>query len=109
MTKSEHHHPSVASIVLRSLLVRLAFAGALVVSVSSLAAAADAPAGAPPAPKVTVAAVEEKLLSDYEEITGHVEAIETVELRARVSGHLDAVNFQAGQIVNKGDLLFTID
>ncbi len=62
-----------------------------------------------PAPKVTVASVEQKFLADYEEITGRVDATETVELRARVSGHLDAVNFQAGQLVNKGDVLFTID
>lgn len=87
------------------MLVRLAFAGALVVSSVSLASASEAP----PAPKVTVSPVEEKLLADYEEITGHVDAIETVELRARVSGHLESVHFQAGQDVKKGDLLFTID
>jgi RND family efflux transporter MFP subunit len=68
-------------------------------------AAAEAPAG----PTVTVAPVEEKLLADSDEITGHVDAAETVELRARVSGHLDSVHFQAGQIVQQGDLLFTID
>jgi RND family efflux transporter MFP subunit len=73
------------------------------------AAEAPKPADAPAAPKVTVAVVEEKLLADYDEITGHVEAAETVELRARVSGHLDAVHFQAGQLVKKDDLLFTID
>ncbi len=63
----------------------------------------------PPAPKVTVALVEQQLVTDYEELTGHVDAIETVELRARVSGHLDAVHFQAGQLVQKGDVLVTID
>jgi RND family efflux transporter MFP subunit len=68
---------------------------------------ADTPA--PQAPKVTVAPVEQKVVTEYEEITGHVDAVETVELRARVSGHLDAVHFQAGQIVKKGDLLFSID
>lgn len=73
------------------------------------AAETSKPAAAPAAPKVTVAVVEEKLLADYDEITGHVEAAETVELRARVSGHLDAVHFQAGQLVKKDDLLFTID
>jgi RND family efflux transporter MFP subunit len=70
-------------------------------------AAADTPK--PPAPKVTVAPVEERFLAEYEEITGRVDAIETVELRARVSGHVDTVHFQAGQVVNKGDVLFTID
>jgi RND family efflux transporter MFP subunit len=68
------------------------------------------PAAAPSAgPKVTVANVEERLLADSDEITGHVEATETVELRARVSGHLDSVHFQAGQLVKEGDILFTID
>lgn len=70
--------------------------------------AAGAPA-TPPPPKVTVASVEEKLLTEYEEITGRVEAQETVELRARVSGHIEAVRFQAGQVVAQGDVLFTID
>jgi multidrug efflux system membrane fusion protein len=72
------------------------------------AASAAAPV-APPAPRVTVAPVEQQLVTEYEELTGHVDAIETVELRARVSGHLETVNFQAGQLVQKGDVLFTID
>jgi multidrug efflux pump subunit AcrA (membrane-fusion protein) len=61
-------------------------------------AAAEAPA-APAAAKVTVAPDEERLLADTDEITGHVDALEIVEPRAKVSGHLDSVNFQAGQIV----------
>ncbi|SDS10323.1 efflux RND transporter periplasmic adaptor subunit [Opitutus sp. GAS368] len=72
------------------------------------AAPAAAPV-APPAPRVTVAPVEQQLVTEYEELTGHVDAMETVELRARVSGHLDAVHFQSGQLVQKGDVLFTID
>ena len=72
------------------------------------AAQASAPS-APPAPKVTVAPVEQQLITDYEELTGHVDATETVELRARVSGHLEEVRFQAGQLVQKGEILFTID
>jgi multidrug efflux pump subunit AcrA (membrane-fusion protein) len=73
------------------------------------ATAAPAAAAPSPATPVTVAPVEEKLLADSDEITGHVDATETVELRARVSGHIDSVNFQAGQIVKAGDLLFSID
>lgn len=76
---------------------------------ATAAESAVATPAAPPAPKVTVAPVEEKLVTEYEELTGRVEATETVELRARVSGHLEAVHFQAGQIVQKGDVLFTID
>ncbi|PTX90778.1 efflux RND transporter periplasmic adaptor subunit [Opitutus sp. ER46] len=68
-----------------------------------------APATPPPAPKVTVAPVEQKVITQFEEITGRVDAVETVDLRARVSGHLEAVAFQAGQLVKQGDVLFRID
>jgi len=63
----------------------------------------------PPAPKVTVAPVEEKLLTEFQELVGRVEAKETVELRPRVSGHVEEVRFEAGQIVHKDDVLFVID
>ncbi|MBX3737793.1 MAG: efflux RND transporter periplasmic adaptor subunit [Candidatus Didemnitutus sp.] len=80
------------------------------VALPSRSQAASNPATAtPPAPRVTVAPVEQQLVTDYEELTGHVDATETVELRARVSGHLEEVHFQAGQLVQKGDVLFTID
>lgn len=72
------------------------------------ASTSSAPA-TPPAPKVTIASVEQQLVTEYEEITGRVDATETVELRARVSGYVDAVRFQAGQLVRRGDVLFTID
>jgi RND family efflux transporter MFP subunit len=84
-----------------------ALVSALLSLTAARGAAADTPK--PPAPKVTVASVEERFLAEYEEITGRVDAVETVELRARVSGHVDTVHFQAGQVVNKGDVLFTID
>ena len=59
--------------------------GAIAYAVNRATAAEDAPAAsAPPAPKVTVAPVEEKLLTEYEELIGRVDAAETVELRARV-------------------------
>lgn len=93
-------------------LSSLALIGALAAYTGSHVHAADAkPTAAlkPVAPKVTVAPVEEKLVTEYEELTGRVDAAETVELRARVSGHLESVHFQAGQLVRKGDVLFTID
>jgi RND family efflux transporter MFP subunit len=94
-----------------SIVTGLVVAGVFIVPALTRATAAESATDAPtpPAPKVTVASVEEKLLAEYEEIIGRVDAAETVELRARVSGHLDAVNFEAGQLVKKGDLLFTID
>lgn len=69
----------------------------------------SAPAAAPAAPRVTVAPVEQRLVTEYEELTGRIDSVDTVELRARVSGHLEDVHFQAGQLVHKGDVLFSID
>jgi len=61
------------------------------------------------APKVTVAPVAQKNIVEWQEFTGRTEAIETVEVRPRVSGHIQQVSFQSGQLVKKGDLLFQID
>ncbi len=66
------------------------------------------PGGMPPAP-VTVATVEQKKLVEWEEFTGRVEPEETVDLRPRVAGYITQVHFQAGELVKKGDILFTID
>jgi RND family efflux transporter MFP subunit len=46
---------------------------------------------------------------DYDDYEGRIAAVQTEEVRARVRGHLDKVNFQDGQIVKEGDLLFEID
>ena len=63
----------------------------------------------PPAPQVTVAKPAKKLVTDSDEYVGRFVAVDAIEVRARVSGYLDAVHFQDGQLVKKGDLLFTID
>jgi multidrug efflux system membrane fusion protein len=84
-------------------------AGVAYFVISGAAAAKGEEPKAPPLPAVTVASVEERDLAEQSVFTGRVEAIDDVELRARVSGYLDAVNFAAGQIVHKGDVLFTID
>src|SRR5262245_43520267 len=64
---------------------------------------------APAPPTVTVAKPVGKLLADQDEYVGRFVAVESVEVRARVSGYLEAIHFRDGQIVRKGDLLFTID
>lgn len=46
---------------------------------------------------------------EWDEYTGRLEAVETVEVRARVSGYLEKANFKDGSQVKKGDLLFVID
>jgi membrane fusion protein, multidrug efflux system len=61
------------------------------------------------APQVTVASVEHQEIIEWDEFTGRTEAIEAVEVRPRVSGHIQEVRFQSGQLVKKGDALFIID
>lgn len=63
----------------------------------------------PPPPTVTVASPIQRNVIDYDEYVGRFVAIDAVEVRARVSGYLDAVHFTDGQIVKQGGLLFTID
>jgi len=63
----------------------------------------------PPPPTVTISSSEQSQIIDWEIATARVEAIEAVEVRPRVSGHLTEVHFAAGQIVRKGDVLFVID
>jgi multidrug efflux system membrane fusion protein len=71
---------------------------------------AQAPAmGAPPPPQVTVSHPITKDTVDYDEFTARVGAVDSVEIRARVNGYLDKVNFKDGAEVKKGDVLFIID
>jgi RND family efflux transporter MFP subunit len=86
---------------------------ALVASFALVLAGCDqgAPKAVPiaPPPQVTVAKPVAKTVVDQDEYVGRFEAVDAVEVRARVSGYLDATHFKDGQTVNKGDLLFTID
>jgi RND family efflux transporter MFP subunit len=50
-----------------------------------------------------------KQITEWDEYTGQFQAVDSVELRARVSGYLQAIHFEDGQIVHQGDLLFEID
>jgi membrane fusion protein, multidrug efflux system len=63
----------------------------------------------PPALPVTVAAPLAKRITQWDEFSGRFEAVESVEVRPRVSGFIDAVHFKDGQLVKAGELLFTID
>jgi len=64
---------------------------------------------APPPPTVTVAKPAKQTVNDYDEYVGRFIAVDSVEIRARVSGYLEKVLFKDGQIVKQGELLFTID
>jgi membrane fusion protein, multidrug efflux system len=64
---------------------------------------------APPAPEVDVAAPLKHNIVDWDEYTGRFEAVQRVDIRARVTGYLVEKRFKDGQNVNKGDVLFIID
>ncbi|RQO36323.1 efflux transporter periplasmic adaptor subunit [Herminiimonas sp. KBW02] len=78
-------------------------------TVSLTGRAEKTPAAAPAAVSVTVASVLERSVTEWDDFSGRVEAVERVEIRPRISGTIDAVHFQDGQLVKKGALLFTID
>jgi membrane fusion protein, multidrug efflux system len=63
----------------------------------------------PPPPPVTVARPLQKSITEWDEYTGRFAAVETVEVRARVSGFIDSVRVNEGQMVKQNDLLFVID
>jgi RND family efflux transporter MFP subunit len=77
----------------------------------ALAGCSEAPQqrAAPPPPKVTVASPIKRTVIDQDEYVGRFVPIDSVEIRARVSGYLDRIHFTDGQMVKQGDLLFTID
>ena len=84
---------------------------ALLALLIGLAGCGQAPqqGAARPAPTVTVAKPTQRAVVDQDEYVGRFVAVDAVELRARVSGYLEQVHFQDGQLVKQGDLLFTID
>jgi RND family efflux transporter MFP subunit len=66
-------------------------------------------AAAPPPPTVTAAKPVQRTVVDQDEYVGRFVAVDSVEVRARLSGYLLAIHFTDGQMVKKGDQLFTID
>lgn len=70
----------------------------------------EATTAAAPVPiEVSVAAALERDVAEWDEFTGRLEAVESVEVRPRVTGYIESVNFTEGSLVRKGDLLFVID
>jgi len=96
----------------RKLFLRLSLTGAalsaMAVLYSSFGHGGVQPRPAQP-PSVTVAAVEQREIVEWDEFTGRTEPVESVEVRPRVSGYIEKVHFQSGQLVKKGDVLFGID
>src|SRR5215470_15662863 len=92
-------------------IIRAALFGSLALAAHALTGCDSKQAGgaAPPPPPVTVARPLQKQITEWDEYTGRFVAVESVEVRARVSGFIDKVNFSEGQLVKQGDLLFVID
>src|SRR6478736_5900468 len=59
--------------------------------------------------QVVVTTPIKKSIVEWDEYVGRFDAVDFVEVRARVSGYLQSIHFEEGQIVNEGDLLFIID
>jgi RND family efflux transporter MFP subunit len=78
--------------------------------VALAAGCAAAPSGPPAAPpQVAVSRPVERYVTDHVDFTGRTAAVDSVEVRARVWGYLDKVNFKEGALVKAGDVLFEID
>ena len=92
-------------------MFRCVFLPGLLLAVAGSAGCEGAPAApAPPkAPAVVVSRAVEREVTDFEEFQGKTDAIETVDVRAHVSGYLDKIWFTDGADLRKGDPLFTID
>src|SRR6187397_2453857 len=87
----------------RSMLATAAMAAAL-------ATACEKPAAvAPPAPEVYVAPVVQQDVPVYLDLVGQTQGYQEIDIRARVEGFLDSVNFREGSFVRRGDLLYQID
>ena len=96
---------------LRPLLLAGGLAALVLLSGCGRPGAGDAHAGngPPPAPEVQVAEVALQAIRPWDEFNGRIEAVESVQLRSRVSGYIERIAFAEGQEVKKGQLLFVID
>jgi len=82
---------------------------ALLAAVLVLASCGARPAPTPPPPKVKVVQPVAREITEWDEYTARLDAVDSVEVRPRVSGYLQSIHFLDGVIVKKGDLLFLID
>lgn len=81
----------------------------LLVATLALNASCSKPQPPMPPPAVTVAAAVDRQVADWDEFSGHFEAVQSVEVRPRVSGFIQRVTFREGAAVRRGDPLFIID
>jgi RND family efflux transporter MFP subunit len=81
----------------------------LVMAIAALLFSCKPKPSAPPPTEVTITRPISKEVTEWDDFTGRLEPIKSVEVRARVSGYLDSIHFKDGQTVKAGDLLFVID
>jgi RND family efflux transporter MFP subunit len=98
----------MSSHISSGILAGCALCACLILTACGKSSATASPGAAPP-PEVNVAPVVEKRIQEWDEYTGKLEAVETVEVRPRVSGYIDKVAFTEGKLVKEGELLFIID
>ena len=85
------------------------YLAAVAAAATIMLGACHQPPPPPPPPEVTVAAALQRDVAEWDEYTGHFEAVNAVEVRPRVSGFVQRVAFAEGATVRKGDVLFVID
>src|SRR5260221_2736416 len=93
-------------------MIHIAFTAriaAVIVLLFTLASCGDSGPQAPPGPPVTVAKPVKQEIVDMDEYVGRFIAVDLIEVRARVSGYLEQIHFKDGQVLQGGDLLFSID
>jgi RND family efflux transporter MFP subunit len=112
MKKQTHPPAAIHRFNLPEKSMQLTRMGLLAVALAALTGCGNHDDAAPkqgPLPNVKVAQPLSQEVTEWDEYTGRIEAVNSVDVRARVSGYLEKVNFKAGDKVHKGDLLFVID
>jgi membrane fusion protein, multidrug efflux system len=104
MLTRDFRHPSWSAV-----LAALSFAALLVVTAFSGCARPQAQAAEAPPPQVTVAEALDREVTEWDDFTGRLEAVDSVAVRPRVTGFMSSVHFTEGAIVKKGQLLFQLD
>src|SRR5438128_1092276 len=100
---------SLSSFSTRSARISV-LAGLFVAAIAGLSACTRVETrGVVPAPQVTAAAALARDVTEWDEFTGRLEAVQSVAVRPRVSGLISAVSFEEGSLVRQGQLLFQVD
>ncbi|MEC8812647.1 MAG: efflux RND transporter periplasmic adaptor subunit [Ketobacter sp.] len=99
---SAHRKPPLKTAIAASIV-------ALTITLSGCNNNLQATEAEPPPPAVDVTRLQARNVTLWDAFTGHVAATESVALRPRVSGYIDSIHFEEGQLVEQGQLLFVID